>query len=140
MNNYTLVRPEHLNHHGYLFGGAMLQWVDEFAWLVASRDFPHCPLVTIAMDRSVFRHPAPAGTILRFHILPRRQGVSSVTYSVEVFADEPGAEQETCIFSTTVTFVHVDEAGRKKPLPRQPSLRSLAGEHVNPLVFDPPEL
>ena len=24
MDNFTLVRPEHLNHHGYLFGGVPL--------------------------------------------------------------------------------------------------------------------
>jgi len=28
MNNFTLVRPEHLNYHGYLFGGMILKWVD----------------------------------------------------------------------------------------------------------------
>lgn len=31
MENFTLVRPEHLNHHGYLFGGVLLKWVDEYA-------------------------------------------------------------------------------------------------------------
>ncbi|TYB32288.1 MAG: acyl-CoA thioesterase, partial [Flexistipes sinusarabici] len=24
MENFRLVRPEHLNHHGYLFGGVLL--------------------------------------------------------------------------------------------------------------------
>jgi acyl-CoA hydrolase len=90
MDNFVIVRPEHLNHHGYLFGGQMLKWVDDFAWLTASRDFAHCRLVTIAMDRVEFRHPAPSGSILRFNILPARRGNTSVTYSVEVFSDEPG--------------------------------------------------
>jgi acyl-CoA hydrolase len=124
MDNFALVRPEHLNHHGYLFGGAMLRWVDEYAWMVASRDFTGCQLVTIAMDRVVFKHPAPNGTILRFHILPARQGDTSVTYSVEVFADEPGATVERSIFSTNVTFVRVDEQGNKCSLPRKEKLRS----------------
>ena len=29
MENYKLVMPEDLNHHGFLFGGRMLQWVSE---------------------------------------------------------------------------------------------------------------
>ena len=29
MENYNLVRQEHLNHNGYLFGGQMLMWIDE---------------------------------------------------------------------------------------------------------------
>jgi acyl-CoA hydrolase len=117
MDNFTLVRPEHINHHGALFGGQMLKWVDEFAWLTASRDFPHCRLVTIAMDDIVFRHPAPCGSILRFNILLRQQGTTSLTYSVDVYSDAPGAESEQHIFSTTITFVAVDEKGQKTSLP-----------------------
>ena len=29
METLQQVRPEHLNHYGYLFGGYMLMWVDE---------------------------------------------------------------------------------------------------------------
>ncbi len=124
MDNYTIVRQEHLNHYGFLFGGAMLKWVDEFAWLVASRDFPGCPLVTVAMDRISFSQPVANGAILRFRILPVKQGDTSIQYSVNVFADEPGASQEKEVFSTTITFVHIDRSGRKHSLPRQSVLRS----------------
>ncbi|WP_305045864.1 acyl-CoA thioesterase [Geoalkalibacter sp.] len=124
MDNYTIVRQEHLNHYGFLFGGAMLKWVDEFAWLVASRDFPGCPLVTVGMDRISFHQPVANGSILRFHILPVKQGATSVRYAVNVFADAPGAYEEKEVFSTTVTFVHVDAQGIKQPLPRQVKLRS----------------
>lgn len=124
MENFTLVRPEHINHHGALFGGQMLKWVDEFAWLAASRDFPHCRLVTVAMDDIVFRHPAPCGSILRFEILPRQQGTTSMTYSVDVHSDAPGADAEEHIFSTAITFVSVDDAGDKTPLPAEGPRRS----------------
>ena len=124
MNNYTIVRQEHLNHYGFLFGGAMLKWVDEYAWLVASRDFPGCPLVTVGMDRISFRQPVANGSILRFHILPIHLGETSVQYGVNVFADAPGSQGEVEVFSTTVTFVHVDRQGTKLPLPRQEVLRS----------------
>lgn len=29
MANFTIVPNAHLNHHGYLFSGTMLRWVDE---------------------------------------------------------------------------------------------------------------
>jgi acyl-CoA hydrolase len=117
MDTFALVRPEHLNHHGFLFGGAMLKWVDEFAWLVASREFPGCTFVTVSMDEIVFRHPVLNGSILRFHILSLHQGRTSVSYGVEVFADAPGAAEEKMVFTTRVTFVRVDAEGRKAPLP-----------------------
>lgn len=124
MENFTIVRPEHLNHHGYLFGGAMLRWVDETAWLVASRDFENCTLVTIAMDDIIFKHRVMNGSILRFKILPENQGQSSICYTVDVFADAPGATAEQQVFSTRITFVRVDDRGRKCPLPRKDRLRS----------------
>ena len=127
MDNFALVRPEHLNHFGSLFGGQLLKWVDEFAWMAASREFRGCRLVTIAMDRVEFRRGAPSGSILRFHIEPARLGTTSVTYSVEVFSDEPGADAEAAIFSTRITFVRIDDAGNKLPLPRKPGFPAASG-------------
>lgn len=117
MNNYTLVRPEHLNHHGYLFGGAMLKWVDEFAWLAASKEFRGCKLVTVAMNEIRFSHQVPLGAILRFSIQFVRQGQSSVTYNVTVYSDEPGHNREKPVFANSITFVRVDDSGHKTPLP-----------------------
>lgn len=124
MDNFTLVRPEHLNHHGYLFGGALLKWVDELAWLAASRDFAGCTLVTVGMEKIQFRQRVENGSILRFSILPLTQGSSAVTYSVEVFADAPGGREETPVFSNRITFVRLDEQGRKCPLPKVERMRS----------------
>ncbi|VFQ44002.1 acyl-CoA thioesterase [Desulfoluna butyratoxydans] len=127
MDTYAIVRPEHLNHHGYLFGGALLKWIDEYAWLVASRDFPGCTLVTIGMDDIVFKQRVISGAILRFQIEPVKKGGSSVRYGVEVFSDEPGATNERHVFSTTITFVRLDEQGKKCDLPAEVRYRSLAG-------------
>jgi acyl-CoA hydrolase len=57
IDTFTIVRPEHLNHHGSLFGGQLLTWVDEFAWIVASREYAGFRLVTRAMDEVQFRTP-----------------------------------------------------------------------------------
>jgi hypothetical protein len=40
MEYYKLILPEHLNHHGKLFGGNTLKWIDEFAYITASQEFP----------------------------------------------------------------------------------------------------
>lgn len=124
MDNFALVRPEHLNHHGYLFGGVLLKWVDEFAWLVAARDFTGSSLVTVAMDAIVFHKRVVNGSILRFCILPLHLGTTSVRYSVDIYADAPGASTEEHVFSTTITFVNLDGEGVKKSLPRPARLRS----------------
>lgn len=117
METFTLVRPEHLNHHGFLFGGQLLKWVDELAWLSASRDFPGVKFVTIGMEQIHFRHPVLNGSILRFSIEQRQRSTTSITYAVDVFADAPGASDEVYVFDNLVTFVSVDERGHKLPLP-----------------------
>lgn len=124
MDTFTIVRPEHLNHHGYLFGGRLLQWVDEFAWIVAARNFAGHRLVTRAMDRVEFTTQVHNGSILRFNILPLRQGNTSVTYTVNVYADALQAMVEIHVFSTNVTLVSVDRQGKKQKLPQKPELFS----------------
>lgn len=113
LTSYTIVRPEHLNHHGFLFGGQLLLWVDEIAWLAAARANPGCKLVTRAMDRIDFHASAPLGAILRFEARETRRGRTSLHYQVDVWADTPGGQNETLIFSTTVVFVNVDDQGKK---------------------------
>ena len=127
MDNYTIVRKEHQNHYGYLFGGALLSWVDEFAWICASLDFPGCSMVTVGMDQVSFKERVVNGSILRFNILPVHRGTSSVSYAVNVYADAPGDSEEKIVFSTKVTLVRIDGEGKKSPLPDIPVLRSEAG-------------
>ncbi|PLX98172.1 MAG: acyl-CoA thioesterase [Desulfuromonas sp.] len=116
MDNFTLVRPEHLNHHGYLFGGVMLQWIDENAWMAATREYPGSSLVTIGMDACRFKHRVENGSILRFQTTKTHQGRTSITYNVVVFADAPGSAEEKEVFSTSVTFVNLDAYGRPSVL------------------------
>lgn len=118
MNNRVIVRPEHMNHQSSLFGGVLLKWVDEFAWITATLEFPGCTFVTIGMDDIVFRHGVGCGAILRFSIVYARQGTTSVTYSVDVYAHEchKGATEERKIFTTSITFVCIDKDGNKCPL------------------------
>lgn len=111
MENHRLVLPEHMNQYGFLFGGYLLAWVDEMAWMAASMDFPGCQLVTVAMDRVVFRQSVREGVILRFEALKVRTGNTSVTYGVSVYRE---TEE---IFSNEVTLVRVDARGRKQSLP-----------------------
>jgi len=122
MESFKVVRPEDLNHYGYLFGGALLQWVDETCWIAASREHPGCEFVTVAMDKVEFHRCVRAGTVLRFLAWESAVGSSSVKYEVKVFADDLETGEEESIFSTYVTFVRLGPDGKKTPLPgRRPA-------------------
>lgn len=113
MQTQHLVLPGDLNHHGFLFGGRLLAWVDEACWIAASLDFPQCRFVTVGMDRVEFHHGVRQGTILTIDCKRVREGTTSVCYEVEV---RDGKSVEGMIFSTRITLVNVDEEGAKRPL------------------------
>ena len=119
MENYKLVMPEHLNHYGYLFGGKLLKWVDEYAWIAASIDFPGCQFVTVGMDRVEFKKTVSNGSILKFAIELAKEGNTSVQYKVAVLNKKGVAGKVEEIFSTTVTMVNIDKNRKKAPLRRK---------------------
>jgi acyl-CoA hydrolase len=116
MINHKLVLPEHLNQYGYLFGGNLLKWVDEYAWIAATLDYPGANFVTIAMERVEFKKSIREGAVLRFEIDRSREGTTSAQYGVTVFANDTHTGAEEPVFSTTVTFVRIDRNGHKLPL------------------------
>lgn len=117
MNHYKLVLPEYLNPGGSLFGGYLLKWIDEVAFITANLEFPGNRLVTIALDNVLFKHRITNGEILRFQVKQVRIGNSSLAYAVQVFAES--GHQENAVFETEITFVNTNEQGSKAALIRQ---------------------
>ena len=114
METHRLVLPGDLNHYGFLFGGRLLAWIDEASWIAASLDYPHCQFVTIGMDKVEFRHSVRQGTILNIRCKKEHEGTTSVAYRVEV-CDRRNSVAPA-IFSTGISYVSVDDSGRKRPL------------------------
>ena len=95
----------------------MLKWVDEFAWMAATLDWPGLNFVTIAMDEVKFKKSVRQGTILKFAVDRTKVGQTSVEYKVTAIREDTGQGEKIIVFTTHVTLVHVDEGGRKKLLP-----------------------
>ncbi|MBE9528729.1 MAG: acyl-CoA thioesterase [Proteobacteria bacterium] len=113
MINHKLVLPEHLNHYGYLFGGYLLHWVDEYAYITANLDFRGHRFVTIGLENVVFRQSIKLGSVLKFDINRIKQGRTSVSYNVKVYSDSIELGTEELVFDTNITFVNIDEQGTK---------------------------
>lgn len=113
MDTYRLILPADLNQYGFLFGGKLLAWIDEASWIAASLDYPHCQFVTVGMDTVVFRHSVRDGTILKITSSCATEGNTSARYSVVVTDEKTGSVP---IFTTNVTFVSVDDAGKKRSI------------------------
>lgn len=113
MEHYKIVLPADLNDYGSLFGGTLLKWVDEIAYIRVSLDFPGQRFVTIGLDNVEFRHPIRKGQILRFRCKKMRVGKTSVSYNVRVYGARYNTESEAVLFENNITFVCIDGKGDK---------------------------
>ena len=113
MQNFQLVLTEHLNHYGYLFGGTLLKWVDESAYICARLDHPGKSFVTAGMEEVSYKKRVELGSILRFNVVKEKTGKTSVTYKVVASVASSIKGECADIFSTMVTFVCIDKDGNK---------------------------
>jgi uncharacterized protein (TIGR00369 family) len=109
LRNCFLVRPEHLNHEGHLFGGVMMAEIDTTAYCLLRQEYEDKSFVTRAAEIS-FDRPARLGDVVLFeaHIL----NVGSTSVQVEV----TGLVDGVPICSTCMTYVNVGPDGKKAPL------------------------
>jgi acyl-CoA hydrolase len=116
MKHYKLVLPEFMNEQGVLFGGNLLKWIDEFAYITASLDHPQHRFVTISLDNVVFRKPIQVGYILCFDVAQVRLGKTSVSYDIKVYNAKDSAHVSELLFETNIVFVNINAQGNKEPI------------------------
>lgn len=116
MKHHQLVLPEFMNEQGALFGGNLLKWIDEFAYVTASLDLPGNCFVTVSLDNVVFRKPIKVGYILCFDVVRVRLGTTSVSYDIKVFNAKDQAQKDDLLFETHIVFVNINAEGKKVPI------------------------
>src|SRR5580698_10253902 len=110
--NYFLVRHQDLNHAGTLFGGRMLAWADELAYIAASLSFPGCTFVTKIFEKFDFIKGPGEGAIVRLDAYVKARGNSSVRIVVTGAWATDGQE----IFTTEAVMVNA-HGGHSVPIP-----------------------
>lgn len=62
LDNLKIGFPNTLNAHDTLFGGTAMQWMDEVAYITATR-YTRKKLVTISTDKMQFKNAIKSGNI-----------------------------------------------------------------------------
>jgi acyl-CoA thioesterase YciA len=106
------IKPQDLNAHGTLFGGAILSWVDEEAAIFVSCQLNKGNLVTKFMSEINFVSTARLGDIIEIGMETLKFGRTSITVRCEV---RKKFTRETIIKIDKIVFVHVDDEGRPTP-------------------------
>jgi len=114
MNFYTrkLIKPEDLNSRGTLFGGRLLQWIDEEAAVYAMCQLETKNIVTKLISEVNFTSPAYQGDVIKIGVEPVNFGTTSITLKVTVINKDTG---NVIVQIDKMVFVSLDKEG--KPFP-----------------------
>lgn len=109
------VFPSRTNHHNTLFGGDALAWMDEVAFIAATR-FCRKPLVTISSDRVDFKEAIPAGSFAELVATVVHVGNTSLKVEVVIYLETMHKDDKHQAISGTFTFVAVDAEHKPTPV------------------------
>lgn len=106
------VKPEDLNPNGTLFGGRLMQWIDEEAALYAIVQLENQKVVTKYMSEINFVSAARQGDIIEIGLEVAKFGSSSVTLKCEV---RNKMTWKTIIKIDQIVMVNLGEDGMPAP-------------------------
>ena len=105
---FKAVFPNTTNHYDTLFGGTAMQFMDEVAFITATR-YSRQKMVTVSSDRIDFKRPIPHGTIIELVGKVTYLGTTSLKVRVDIFVEEMYSTQKDKAVTGEFTFVAIDE-------------------------------
>ncbi len=115
ISQFEVVLPPMTNQFGNLFGGIALQWMDRAAWICATR-FVRRTMVTIASDRTIFKHPVRQGDLVELCARIAKIGRTSVTVDVTLYSENPITGHRQLATRSEFKMVAIDTKGRPTPV------------------------
>lgn len=97
-----------INDHNTLFGGIALQWMDEVAYITATR-FCRKKVVTTSTDKISFKKPIPYGTIVEIIGKIAKVGAVKLVINVQIFLEEKYTDLREKAVEGNFIFAAVDE-------------------------------
>ncbi|WP_392388518.1 acyl-CoA thioesterase [Cupriavidus campinensis] len=109
--------PADANVHGDVFGGWIMSQVD-IAGSIPAVERAQGRVATVAVNSFLFKHPVMVGDLVSFYADIVKTGRTSITVSVEVYAQRMRHSNE-CVKVTeaTLTYVATDETRQPRILP-----------------------
>jgi acyl-CoA thioesterase YciA len=73
-------------------------------------------MVTVCIDKCVFKKPAKEGMLLKIYAGVDKIGTTSINLYVEARSFNVYTHEEQVVLSTNITFVRIDEDGNPIPI------------------------
>jgi acyl-CoA thioesterase YciA len=109
--------PANANFHGDIFGGWIMSQVDIAGSIPASRR-ARGRVATVAVNAFTFKQPVLIGDVVSFFATIIREGRTSITVDVQVYAQRNPRQLVTVkVTEATLTYVAVGDDRRPRDLP-----------------------
>ena len=112
----TIAMPADTNANGDIFGGWLMAQMD-LGSSVLARSRARGRVATVAVEAMTFHKPVHVGDVVSIHAEILREGTTSMTVAVEVWATRQPEGRTVKMTEADFVFVAVDEEGKKRPLP-----------------------
>src|ERR1700682_2803408 len=111
-----IVLPNDANPLNALLGGRLMHWID-LAGAMASHRHSRAYVVTASIDHLDFLVPVRVGDFVILRSSVNRVFRTSMEVGVKVWVENYRSEERRHVSSAYLTFVAVDAAGNRKPVP-----------------------
>lgn len=111
-----LLMPRHINGYGRLFGGILMQWIDELAGIVARRHCGH-EITTASIDNLNFKHPAYLNQTVVLVGRVTYVGRTSMEVRVDTYVEGMDGMRRV-INRAYVVMVAIDQDGKALEVPQ----------------------
>lgn len=110
-----MVFPSTTNHYDTLFGGEALKWMDEVAYIAATR-FARKQVVTISTEQVDFKRPIPSGILVELVARVVHVGRTSLKVEVIIFLEELYSDKREKAITGHFNFVAIDADKKATPI------------------------
>jgi len=103
-----IIFPESLNDHDTLFGGIALKWMDEVAYITATR-FLRKETVTVAVESIKFLLPVNKGSIIEITGKVTEMGSVKIKVQVLGMVEDKNSDKQEKAIEANFWFAAIDE-------------------------------
>lgn len=113
----TLAMPAYTNANGDIFGGWLVSQMDLAAGVLAKK-IAQGRVATVAINSMTFLKPVHVGDVVSCHVELLKQGKTSLTIAVEVWAEPATSPGSYRVTEGTFVFVAINEEGKPRQVPK----------------------
>ena len=107
------VFPSTLNANGTLFGGQAMQWMDEVAYITATR-FTHQKMFTISTESTKFHKTVEPDSVIEIIGRVEDAGAVRLKVKVEIYSEKMYGESREKVIESVFVFAALDDNKRPK--------------------------